>query len=214
MSKDMLGPVVRGLVNVPREAHGTLIDLFEKLAGQKGEAWLENLNELKKLLRKGCVAKPTYKVLRPVAPKSTEPRPFKANETFFSKSSGVKMVPHGSNFTAWFTGKAEENIPTGDLVPFVLTEYAYDNEIVANLGGEEKAETTLGEIWRLLERQANGEEGVLLTNGYANIFYVRDVNGVLRAVDVLWRGGGWNAYALALGGGGWSGGDRVFSRNS
>jgi hypothetical protein len=153
------------------------------------------------------------KVLRPVAPKIVEPRPFKADETFFSKTSGVKMVPHGSNFTSWFTGKVEEDVQTGDLVPFALTQSAYDNEIIADLGGEEKAETTLGEIWRLMQRQANGEDGVLLTNGYANIFYVLDNTGALRAVDVVWYGGGWHAYASALDVGRWSGG-QAFSRNS
>lgn len=155
-----------------------------------------------------------YRILRPVAPKPVEPRPFKSDETFFSKSSGVKMVPHGSNFTAWFSGKVEEDVPTGDLVPFVLTQSAYDNEIIADLGGEEKAETTLAEIWRLMQRQANGEDGVLLTNGYANIFYVRDVNGVLRAVGVTWGDDGWLARAHALDDDGWDGGDQVFSRNS
>ncbi len=156
----------------------------------------------------------TYKVLRPVAPKILEPPPFKADDTFFSKSSGVKMVPHGSNFTAWFAGKVEEDVSEGKLCPFALTERAYDNEIIADLGGEEKAETTLTEIWRLMQRQANGEEGVLLTNGWANIFYVRDVNMVLRTVRVYWLGGGWSAYAIALVAFRWYDGDQVFSRNS
>ena len=155
-----------------------------------------------------------YNVLRPIVPKLAEPRPFKADDTFFSKSSGVKMVSHGSNFIAWFTGKVEEEIPTGDLMPFMFTQGAYDNEIITDLGGEEKAETALAEIWGCVQRQANGEDGVLLTNGYTNIFYVRDVNGLLRAVGVLWFVGGWYANACALVDDRWFGGCRVFSRNS
>ena len=57
-----------------------------------------------------------------------------------------------------------------------------DGPILAELGGEAKAETTLTEVYSLMEAQKNGENGPLLTNGYANIFYVRDVNGALRAV--------------------------------
>lgn len=156
----------------------------------------------------------TYKLLRSVAPKSIEPRPFKADDTFFNKKSGVKMVFHGSHFTSWFTGKVEEDVPEGILVPMVLAQSAYDNEIIADLGGEERAEVTLAEIWRLIQRQANGEDGVLLTNGYFNIFYVRDVNGLLRAVGVGWGGGGGSACAFALDDAGWGDGGRVFSRNS
>lgn len=163
---------------------------------------------------KESVPERTYKVLRPVAPKPAEARPFKADETFFNKQSGVKMVPHGTNFTAWFIGKVEKDVPEGTLVPFMLTHNAYDNEIIADLGGEEKAEVTLAEIWCLIQRQANGRDGVLLMNGYANIFYVRDVNGVLHAVGVGWGDGGWGASAYALGVYGWGDDYRVFSRNS
>lgn len=167
----------------------------------------------------------TYKILRPVVATSpTTNQPFKADDTFFNKKSGVKMVPHSSNFTSWFTGKVEEDVPVGDLVPFALTQSAYDSEIIADLGGKEKAEVTLAEIWRFMQRQANGEDGVLLTNGDANIFYVRDVYGVLRTVFFRWFGDGWRAgahaddgwypLASALGRDGWCIGSRVFSRNS
>ena len=85
---------------------------------------------------------------------------------------------------------------------------------ITELGGEEKAEVTLSEIWRLMVRQANGEKGVLLINGLANIFYVPDVSGVLRTVYVYWLVGGWYALADVLDDGGWGDGYQVFSRNS
>jgi hypothetical protein len=157
----------------------------------------------------------TYRILQPITPKPVESnRPFNADETFFNKKSGVKMVEHGSNFKSWFGGKVEEDAPDGELRPLTLTQSASDSEIIADLGGEAAAEVTLAEIWRLMERQANGGEGVLLTNRYANIFYVRDREGVLRTVCVCWRGLGWYAGAFALDGHGWRGARRVFSRNS
>jgi hypothetical protein len=159
-------------------------------------------------------AERAYQVLRPVAPKPAANRPFKADDTFFNKKSGVKMVRHGDNFTSWFAGKVEENAPEGTLVPFTLTRNAYDREIIADLGGEERAEVTLAEIWRLMERQANGQEGALLTNGWANIFYVRDREGVLRAVIVRWGDDGWSADAYALVDDRWLVARQVFSRNS
>jgi hypothetical protein len=156
----------------------------------------------------------TYRILQPIAPKPVESCPFNADGTFFNKKSGVKMVEHGSNFKSWFGGKIEEDFPEGELRPLTLTQSANDSEIIADLGGETAAEVTLAEIWRLMERQANGGEGALLTNGYANIFYVRDRNGVLRMVHVHWCGDGWSAYAYALDDSRWHDGYRVFSRNS
>ena len=59
------------------------------------------------------------------------------------------------------------------------------------------------------------KNGPLLTNGYANIFYVRDANGVLRAVSVYWYDGGWDEYAVGVAHPNtWFDGRRVFSRNS
>jgi len=154
------------------------------------------------------------RVLGPIATRSTDLHRFKAGDTFFNQNSGVKMVPHGPNFTKWFSGKVEENVPSGGLISRPLIRPATDSEIIADLGGEEKAGVTLVEIWRLMQRQPSGEEGVLLTNGWANIFYVRDTDGVLRVVHIYWRGDGWYVGAVALGGSRWRGGLHVFSRDS
>ncbi|OGZ52786.1 MAG: hypothetical protein A3B25_02935 [Candidatus Ryanbacteria bacterium RIFCSPLOWO2_01_FULL_48_26] len=155
----------------------------------------------------------TYQILRPVAQPPATNRSFRADDTFFNKKSGVKMGEHSSNFKNWYASKTEENAPEGMLVPLTPTQNVSDKEIIADIGGEEKAEVTLTEIWRLIERQANGEEGILLNNGRANIFYVRDVNLVLRAVDV-YRNDNWLVHASALDDYGWHSDYRVFSRNS
>lgn len=156
----------------------------------------------------------TFKVLRPVTPIPIASEPFSANNTFFNMKSSVKMVDHGSNFKSWFTGKVEDDAPSGMLVPFTLTESAYDHEIIADLGGEDKVEVTLTEVWRLMCVQANGEKGALLTNGYANIFYVRDVSGVLCAVFVYWYDFGWFVDALVLDAFRWSVDSQAFPHNS
>jgi len=90
-----------------------------------------------------------------------------------------------------------------------------DAPIIAELGGNEKAETTLTEVFSLMEKQPNGEEGALLNNGWWNILYVKDQNGVLRTVSVCWLVDGWNVYARSVGDPyGWYDGYQVFSRNS
>ena len=49
----------------------------------------------------------------------------------------------------------------------------------------------------LLTRQANGEGGFLQTNGFANIFYVRDKKAELCAIRAGWADGGWVLDAIS-----------------
>lgn len=146
---------------------------------------------------------------------------FVAKEKFVVNTEGdalVKISYLGDNFKAWFLsgdGKTEDSISEQTLRHAKLCEASVDGPIIAELGGRELAETTLSEMFALMEKQGKGEDGCLLSNGYANIFYIKDQNGVLRAVDVLWLGSGWfvNARSVEflLG---WLVGFRVFSRNS
>ena len=44
-NNDMLGAVVRELVELPAEMFGVLLDLLERLLGQNGVEWLEKLKQ-------------------------------------------------------------------------------------------------------------------------------------------------------------------------
>ncbi len=127
----------------------------------------------------------------------------------------TKISYLGDNFKAWFLGETEEPSDETTLRYQNLREASVDGPIIAELGGEAKAETTLAQIYALMKGQKNGETGVPLNNGYANIFYVCDVGSVLRAVSVGWVGVGWGVSARSVENpGGWGGGGRVFSRDS
>ena len=127
----------------------------------------------------------------------------------------VKISYLGDNLKSWFIGKVEGPLSRSELRYQNLKENSLDSPIITKLGGEEKAESSLAEMFHLMSLQKNGEEGALLNNGWANIFYIRDVNGVLRAVYVDWYVDGWRVRANSVGHrGGWDGGNRVFSRNS
>jgi len=132
-----------------------------------------------------------------------------------SASAKVKIGFIGESFERWFLDKTEErNIYVG-LRYHQLKKNSLDKLIMDELGNT--VETTLSQIWELLKLQPWREDGVLLTNGYANIFYVRDARGVLRAVNVRWYGndGVWYVYAHSVEyPGRWNAGDRIFSRNS
>ncbi len=144
---------------------------------------------------------------------------FVAKDKFKLKKDRGLCSYLGDNFTSWFlTGESKIEDPIGEqsLRFGTLLRNSVDGPIIEELGGEAKVETTLSAIYDLLLKQSKkGEEGVLLVNGYANIFYVKDINGVLRAVYVYWHVGGWRVRADSVeNAGAWDAGYRVFSSNS
>ena len=144
--------------------------------------------------------------------------PFIASEHFVcgtGPDAAVKISYLSDNFRAWFLNKTEEQKDETVLRYAKLRKSSVDAPIITELGGEVEAEISLCEVFSLMERQKHGEDGPLLTNGWWNIFYIKDINGVLRAVRVFWSAGGWyvRAYSIEYPDT-WLDGSRVFSRNS
>lgn len=131
-----------------------------------------------------------------------------------SKKAKVKISFIGDNIKNNFLGKIEEPTDESTLCYGKLLRRSVDKLIIANLGCEVESESTLSEMFGCMELQPDGKEGVLLTNGYANIFYIRDSAGVLWAVYCYWHDDGWgvNAYSVESPSD-WRAGRQVFSRN-
>jgi len=131
----------------------------------------------------------------------------------------------GSNCEKWFRGKVEEPITGAILRAQRLLRPSTDPAIIAALGGSLKARITLADI------NAAKESGAL-KKGVVYIGYKEDeirfpadepfsyINEkgdkcVLRAVDFVWSGDGWSAFANSVGlPDEWSAGNQVLSRNS
>ena len=114
-----------------------------------------------------------------------------------SPEAPVQIAYLGDNFKNHFLGKVEENVPEARVRIHRLIRPSLDAPIVAALG--EKHEAFLAHLHQLLLRQPKGEQGDLLTDGYANIFYVRDAGNTLWAVGARWCGGGWRVDANSVG---------------
>ena len=146
-------------------------------------------------------------------PATTEP--FVARKHFVVGSREVHISYVGDNFKRWFSDKTEEPASEQSLRHGLLRKSSVDGPIITELGGEGAVETSLAQIWWLMKQQPHGEDGTLLTNGYANIFYVKDQNGGLRAVLVHWHDDGWYVLAHSVEyPDAWRDGLQVFSRNS
>ena len=144
---------------------------------------------------------------------------FTAREFFnvnTKRNASVAISYLGDDFIKWFLSKTEERLKDKvGLHYHDLNKNSLDAPIFRELGGETKVETNLAEIAALMKKQAHGEPGALVIDDYANIFYVRNVNGVVYAVCVYWRGRGWNVFTSSVKFPfEWDAGYRVFSRDS
>lgn len=167
------------------------------------------------------VAEPTPSILELVStvviPATTSR--FVACEKFvvnIRHNARVKISYLDGNFTEWFLngdGKIEDSISERTLHYAKLREASVGGPIIAELGGEEKSETTLTELFALMAKQGDCEEGVLLNSSLANIFYIKDRASVLRVVYVRSGVLGWDVYAYSSDSPGrWSSGIQVFFR--
>jgi hypothetical protein len=104
----------------------------------------------------------------------------------------------GDNFKEHFLPKIEKGVAKATVRVHKLLSDSRDIPIITELGGEDVAESSLAHLWQLLKFQGKGEEGALLVNDWANIFYIGDINSNLWAVSAYWCHGGWFLYALSV----------------
>jgi len=116
----------------------------------------------------------------------------------FKRNAGVKWSTIWAEFKNRFFDKTEDPIAEVSYRIYKLLHTSADGPIIAELGGESKAEATFTAAFALLKLQPRGEQGFLQTNGYANIFYVKDKNGTLCAVRIGWADDGWVIDAISV----------------
>lgn len=132
-----------------------------------------------------------------------------------SRMAKVKISLIGSDFSDWFLGKIEAPFSGSTIQGRELNKNSVDGPILQELGGSEAAETTLAEIWAAMSAQSDGKSENLLNNGWANLFYVKDMNGILRVVNVSKSISGWGVNANSIvDPDDWHADFRVFVRNS
>ena len=115
------------------------------------------------------------------------------------------MKMYNQNFQDWFGGMPVKKSPE-KLTSFILPKPMTDQELFDEYN---PSRVSLGSVLAMMGSDR------MLKNGHANIFYVKDKDGVLRAVRVTWDGDGWDVDADSVEDPiRWSVGGRVFSRNS
>ena len=111
------------------------------------------------------------------------------------------------NFTNWILPEEPKKIPIFRVYQKnILPKPMNDEEILKEWNIEPYSISEFfGLIYFLLKKQPKGERGDLLTNGYANIFYVKLNDERVVAVHVLWLADRreWGCRTCGLGGSSW-----------
>ena len=201
--------------------------LIELLSVADKQYWIQNGAELEqvlaKALRRNYLTKAivsAFLVLVGTVRLPATTGEFSAQKNFVvnvSDNAEVKIYQLSTKFKELFLDDvvgAETQQIKRKLHCNEFTKNLSDESIIAQLGGDKKAETFLLDVFACMKMQGKGEQGILLTNGLPNIFYVRDTDGVLHSVRLFWNTYGWFLSAGKLGHpGGWDRGCRVLSFN-
>jgi hypothetical protein len=144
-------------------------------------------------------------------------KPFVVREKFV-RHGGVwaelQITYFGDDFLPWFGDMKVMPLTRKRILDYqILSRETLDEELLLALGGEIEARTSIADFYELLRRQPTScENGVLLNDGRANIFYIRDISGTLRAVAVRKCGKGWYVFTCSITDWDrWRDGYRVFS---
>lgn len=111
-----------------------------------------------------------------------------ANKRFVSDDKAAKRANVGyrsDQFKRLFGDKVEQNVSAATVAVHSLEKESMNSPILAKLG--EKAQLPLAYLFELMEKQSNGQQGKLLTNGYANIVYAVGNDGNIWAVGARWH---------------------------
>jgi len=133
-------------------------------------------------------------ILRPIATvQTTAVGSFKIADYFKDDPKGEAgvRISLSSNFKKRFLELVDEHNPVVTLRIYRLSKFSRDGQI-ANEIGKNNFRTGLALVWNLLKQQGMGQDGVLLTDGRVNIFYISDRNSFSSsdyAVSVYWSEG-------------------------
>lgn len=135
-------------------------------------------------------------------------------DKFFNK----EFIWMSDSFQKNILPEIEQEITSANyaLTSLQLTQSLSDFNIRKDIGEDEVVtpHQWAQEMCTLMNQQSSGQEGPLLTSGYANISYVQLSNGTILAVSVDWLAGScqWHCDMWELGDDIWAAGDGFFVR--
>lgn len=193
---------------------GSGIDVFEQRSADERTAVLDALQRFKdgnkvEDPKHFVLGTPTQCTL-PAVDKPVDPK------QFFKTRTGLYVWDGYYRDRILSVAKKVKSLPALMISHQTLIKAATDAEIRRELPeGHIFQDTSAFCVYLsvMIEQQKNSEDGILLNNGYANIFYVIGKNGEVFMVGVDWCSDyrRWDVFAWPLGVNRWDAGSRAFS---
>lgn len=195
MSKDMLGIIVRKLVTLQAQVLGIVCDLLEKLSDpewveatkrflRKENPWPEIQETVSRLLV--LVKEVEQSAIAEFSPKDK----FRVTPEKDRKTADVIVGYVDPDLQVLLNSRGLEPARDAEILRISRMVKAFKfAPVIEELG--DKAATTFGRVWQMIEKQPHGEEGDLLVNGNANFFLIEGTDKVLyclwNPVDRYWH---------------------------
>ena len=141
----------------------------------------QNLPQIKAILVGQAVIKVAELLRKLTATKVSGTNKFVASKHL--KQANVGWT--NDNFNKLFLKKVEENVGDVTIGVHHLEKTSLSIPIMAELG--DRAEIQLAHFFKLLKAQSKGQDGLLPTNGYATIAYIKGSDGNFWAVLANWH---------------------------
>lgn len=206
--------IARIAENLPSEKDG--------LDSTTRQGWIDNPKALQEALKRTLCPPVVAKVIKHLLRRRNDVSLPASSETFdpnvsFQTRPGLYVWDEFRNRIVAAT-KTIRSVAETKIGSFDLVIASNDAEIRAELPENhvfENPSEFCARLAGMIQHQANGQAGELLSNGYANIFYVLGQNGEVFDVFVVWSADDreWSVSTYELDVLRWNAGRRAFSSN-
>lgn len=111
--------------------------------------------------------------------------------TKVNKKSLIKISFIDYGFNRRFVRIIEQPSAGSIIYGCDISEKGVDSPLYIAMNSQGKSPIMLAEIYQLLLAQPNGEDGIMLNNGFGNVFFVGCQPGDKMAIVLFWNVAGW-----------------------
>ena len=174
--------IQNGITSLPQNVQDEILKLIEK----EEEAQKQVAEKEKQKAEETILMRKTDTVTQIAAvTESFDPKTMFAT----GEHDGIKFW-HGDNFSKYMFKPATtvNDVAAQNFTSYENKRQSYDKDIRAEIGEQVITPEQLWATWKdLIFKQPKGQAGILKTNGYANVWYVKCYDGIVRAVFCRWN---------------------------